>query len=257
MRKLIACGAMTLGVALLPLTSAHAGTTWIVTVKASAGKVNAGQKVTFTGSVKPRGAAAGSKVVLQERFKPGAPWKDQRKAKIGSAGKYTVSDTPSTNTTHAYRVVMPALGKHTKGVSKTVKVTVYGWVNLTTQESVNFNGLTFGSVDINGKAFPDSVYSFRTRQTSSVEFNLNHQCDALRSTFGISDDSSTGGEAEDGILSDGTSVYDKTFDLGQSEHKTVPLATPLKIKLLATDLNTTSGTFGFGAFGTPQVHCTQ
>jgi hypothetical protein len=257
MRKFVAISAIALGLATLPVTAAHAGSTWVVSVKASATALNVGQKVTFTGTVRPSAAAAGEKVQLQEKFKPGKPWVTQRKATINGHGKYSVSDKPSVNTTHSYRLVMPATGKHSKGVSKTVKVTVYDWVNLTGLSAVNFHSMFFHDVDINGTTYKHSVSTNATRQTASIEFNLDHLCDKMRSTFGINDNSSTGGQAEVGVLSDGTSVYDKTFDLGQSETKTVALDKPLKIKLLATDMNTTGGTFGLGAFGTPQVHCTQ
>ena len=257
MRKLVAAGAMALGIAMLPLTAAHAGSTWIVTVKASDTTVNAGQKVTFTGTVKPHGAAAGEKVVLQERFKPGAKWKDQKKDELNGRGKYSLSDRPSANTQHSYRVVMAATGKHAKGVSKTVKVTVYGWVGLTSVPHVNDEGMFFGAVDINGKTYDDSVVSDWPNATASIEFNLGHRCDALRATFGLSDASTTGGQAELGVLSDGTSVYDQTFDLEQTDKTTISLDTPLKVKLTATDTNADSDIDGFGAFGNAQAHCTQ
>jgi len=256
MRKLVAAGAMALGIATLPVTAAHAGSTWIVTVKASATTVNAGQKITFKGTVKPRGAAAGHKVVLQERFRPGAKWQDQGKDKISSTGKYALSDKPSSNSLHSYRVVMPALGKHGKGVSRTIKVTVYKWVSLNELPSVNNDGMSFSPVAINGKSYPQSVRATWTG-TSSVEINLSHKCDRLRSTFGVADYSTSNSQAEIGVLSDGTSVYDKTFDIGQSEDKTIDLAKPLKIKLISTDTNPDSDIDGFGAFGDAQAHCTQ
>ena len=257
MRTLVAAGAMALGIATLPLTAAHAGSTWIVTVKANATTVNAGEKVTFTGTVKPRGAAAGEKVVLQERFEPGAKWKDQKKDKVNGRGKYSLSDRPSANTQHSYRVVMAATGKHAKGVSKTVKVTVYGWVGLTSLPNVNGDGMYFGPVDINGKTYDDSVRSGSDDTTTSIEFNLGHRCDAMRATFGLSDASTTSGQAELGVLSDGTSVYDQTFELEQTDKKTISLDTPLKIKLTSTDSNVDSDIDGFGAFGNAQAHCTQ
>ena len=83
MRKLVAAGAMALGIATLPATAAHAGSTWTVGVKASTTTVTAGHKVVFTGSVRPKAAATGDKVLLQEKFKPGKPWVTQRKARIG------------------------------------------------------------------------------------------------------------------------------------------------------------------------------
>ena len=256
MRKLIAAGALALAAATLPITAAHAGSTWVVSVKASTTTTDAGKKVTFTGKVRPVTAAAGSKVVLQEKSKPGKPWVTQKSARIGRSGKYAVSDTPSRNTKHSYRVVMAATDKHAKGVSKTVKVTVFAWVNLDTIAAVNNTGMNVGTVDINGTSYDDSVWA-RFNGNRSVEFNLDHLCDAMRARFGISDDSTTGGQAEVGVLSDGTSVYDNTFDLGQSEKKTVALDDPLKIKLQATDTSTGVDVRGFGAFGTPQVHCTQ
>lgn len=257
MRTLVAAGAMALGIATLPMMAAHAGTTWIVGIKASTTTVTAGHAVTFTGAVKPGAAAAGKKVVLQEKFKPGAPWKAQTKAKVNGKGRYSVSDTPTQNTQHAYRIVMPANGKHHKGISKTVKVVVYSWTGLVDLTHVNDQGMAFGTVDINGNSYDGSVYAAYSGGTTSVEFNLDHLCVKLRGTFGISDSSTTGGQAEVGVLSDGTSVYDKTFDLGQSETTTVALDSPLKVKLLATDTSTTVGTFGLGAFGTPQALCTR
>jgi len=257
MRKLVAAGAMALGIATLPVTAAHASGTWIVGIHPSASTINVGQKVVFKGRVRPGGAAAGQQVVLQERAKPGAKWTTSGKDQLNRRGRYSLVDKPTHHTTHSYRVVMPAEGRHRRGVSKTVKVTVYAWTPLIRLGAVNETGMSFGNVDINGTTYKNSVYSYVKGYTSSVEYNLDHRCDKLRSTFGISDDSSTGGQAEVGLLSDGQSVYDKTFDLGQSESKTLAIDTPLKIKLLATDTSTTTGTFGFGAFGTPLAHCTQ
>ncbi len=257
MRKLVATGVMALGVATLPMTAAHASTAWTVGIKASVTDVVAGHAVTFTGRVRPGSAAAGKKVVLQEKYEPGASWKTQTRAKVNRHGRYSVSDTPTQNTLHAYRVVMPATGRHAKGVSKAVRVTVYSWTDLIGIDHVNDNSMYFGTVDINGTSYPSSVYAGASGQATSIEFNVGHHCTKLRGTFGISDDSTTGGQAEVGVLADGSSVYDKTFDLGQSESATIALDKPLKLKLTATDTSTTTGTFGLGAFGTPEVLCTQ
>jgi NPCBM/NEW2 domain len=258
MRKLVAAGAIALGIATLPVTAAHAGGTWIVGVKASATTINVGQKVVFTGKVKPGGAAAGEKAVLQEKFQPGAKWKNAATDAINKHGKYELSDKAHENTLHAYRVVMPATSSHAKGVSKTVKVKVYDWTPVTSLAHVNATGIQFRTVNVNGKSYDDSVVSTRERGTGSVEFNLNHRCDKLRGTFGVSDDSTIAGAAEVGVLADGTSVYDESFDVGQSAHVMIALdSAPLKIKLLATNLSTDDGVWGFGAFGAPQAHCTR
>lgn len=256
MRKLAATGAMALGLAMLPLTAAHAGSTWLVGIKASKVQVVAGKKVVFTGKVRPHGAAAGDKVVLQEKFRPGKPWADQKKVRVQQDGSYRVSDTPSSNFTHAYRVVMPATSKHSKGISPTVKVKVYGWTHLVDLISVNGQGMDTGTVNINGKAYKNSVFS-RYSGTTHVEYNVNHDCTKLQAVFGISDLSSTGGQAEVNVLADGTPIYSHTFDVGQHETKTVSLAdNPLKLRLESTSTST-GGPFGLGAFGNASALCTR
>lgn len=255
MRKLVAAGAMALGIATLPMAAAHAGSTWLVGIKASTTTVVAGHKVVFTGTVRPKAAAKGEQVVLQERFKPGKPWVTQKKATVGRGGKYQVADKPTATTRHSYRVVMPATAKHAKGVSRTVKVTVYGWTYLADLDPANNQWMTSGTVDINGNSYQKSVFAyFDTNQYR--EYNLDHRCIKLRTRFGISDDSSTGGQAEVDAISDGTNIYTKTFDLGQSEQKTLALAEPLKLRLEAHSTGGT-GTFGYGAFAAAQVLCTR
>ena len=152
---------------------------------------------------------------------------------------------------------MAATGKHAKGVSKTVKVTVYGWVGLTSVPHVNDEGMSFGSVDINGKD---------VRRLGGVQLAEHDGVDRVQPGPPVRraarhlrplHSSTTGGQAELGVLSDGTSVYDQTFDLEQTDKKTISLDTPLKIKLTATDTNADSDTDGFGAFGDAQAHCTQ
>jgi hypothetical protein len=248
---------MALGLALLPLTSAHAGSTWLVGIKASRVQVAAGHKIVFKGTVRPHSAAAGEKVVLQEKFKPGKKWADQRKAKVQKDGSYRVTDTPTSNFTHAYRIVMPTTSKHSRGVSPTVKVKVYGWTRLADLAFVNDEGMGTGSVNINGKAYEHSVFAIYPWDTDSyVEYNLNHGCTRLQASFGISDASSTGGQAQVTALSDGTPIYTHTFDVGQHQTKTVALDNPLKLRLESTSTST-GGAFGLGAFGNATVFCTR
>jgi hypothetical protein len=241
----------------LPLTTAHAADTWIVNTKANHTQLVLGKKVTFTGTVRPKAAASGGRVTLQEKAKPGAKWVNQRSVTVNRRGAYLVKDQPKGSTTHAYRVVMAASGHHAQGISPTVKVTVYAWTSLLSQDSVNADGLTQGRVHINGKTYPDSVYQWRN-SGGSIEYNVNHLCIKLQSTFGLSDDSTTGGQGEVSVQSDGAPVYSNTFDLGRTETKTLALdPAPLKLRLEAHSTSTTKGVVGYGAFGDPQVLCTQ
>jgi hypothetical protein len=257
MRKLVAGAALALGVAgvlaSLPST-AHAATAWTVGLHASKTTTQVGYKVVFTGVVRPRGAAAGGQVVLQEKFRPGVAWKSQRRAPIGADGSYRVVDKPTVNTVHAYRVVMPADARHARGVSRTVLVTAYAWETLGLHDPNNQQSMFLGSVDMNGVTYADSVFAFNT--PSHLEFNLDHRCTRLSTTFGMSDDSTTGGQARVDVLSDGTTIYTHTFDLGQTDPQTLPLASPLKLRIESTSTSGV-GTTGLGAAGSARVLCTR
>lgn len=259
MRTFVIAGAMAgtvaLGLASLPLTAADAGSTWRVTLKASTSQTVAGKRLVLTGHVRPGRAAYRAEVTLQEKYKPGAHWKKKGLAFVHDDGSYRFVTRPKTAYTHAYRVVMPATRHHAKGVSPTVKVKVFAWTDLDTHQSVNERGMRDGAVDINGTAYHSSLTAYWT-DGSSIEFNVDHRCIKLRATFGISDDSTTGGQAEVSIQSDGTPLYSNTFDVGQSQTKSLTLGpAPLKLLLEAHSTSTTDGVVGYGAFGTPQVLC--
>lgn len=255
MRMLVGTAVLAVGLATLPVTPAQAGSTWLVGLKADHATVVAGHRVVFTGKVHPTAAASGQKVVLQEQAEPGKPWVTQRKATVSPTGAYRVTDTPTISFLHSYRVIMPASGSHTRGVSPTVRVRVYAWDHLTDHEAVNDRYMYLGDVSVNGTDYPHSVYQ-RYNAAGSIEYNLDHQCVKLRSTFGISDASTTGGQVEVDVQSDGAPVYTNTFDLGESETRTVALDKPLKVRLAAQNTATAPDTYGLGAFAGPQVLCT-
>jgi hypothetical protein len=258
MRTVVVAGAMALGLATLPLTAADAGSTWRVGIKASTTQLVAGQKAVLKGHVRPGAAAAGHKVALQEKARSGSKWHTELHALVTRRGTYRFVAKPVSGRTHSYRVVMPASDGHARGVSPTVSIKVFAWQDLDDLTSVNNSGMRFGSVNINGTTYDDSVTANRIDSPATVEFNLDHDCTKVRSTFGLSDGSTTGGQAEVSVQADGSPIYSNTFDLGQSESKTLTFATaPLKIRLEAHNTSTVSGTFGYGAFGSPQALCSE
>ena len=252
MHKLVAASAVALALATLPLTAAHANSTWSVGSTASTTSTLAGHKVVFTGVVRPKAAASGGKVVLQEKFKPGEPWVTQRKATI-SHGRYSVLDRPASNTLHSYRVVMPATAHRAAGVSPTTKVRVYGWQYLADKPAERGQGMVTGATDIDGTTYQNSLYS-DAGATTFRAYNLGHRCLKLRATFGITDDSTADGGVELIVRSDGLSVYDESFGLGQSEKTTIDLAKPLKLRLESSQDGASTDT-GYGAYASAQVLC--
>lgn len=255
MRKLIIATALAVGTAGLATVAApaQAGVPWLVTIKADATQVTLGDTVSFSGKVTPGGKAAGLKVVLQEKSARG--WKAQDTDKLNAKGRYHLSDKPTINTSRQYRVVMPATGSRAQGLSPKVKVAVFGWSSLYDQAMVNPDGMSrTPSVNLNGAAYKKSISATWTGQTS-VEFNLNHLCTAVKGVFGINDNSESGAQSTLSALADGTQVYTHTFAVGEKASKRIELNSPLKLKLTA--LSEVPGVRGLGAIGAPQILCTR
>lgn len=221
-----------------------------------------GKRVRFTGHV--RGLAAGQHVKLQEKFGPGKPWDLQRYAKVAADGTFKTFDIPTNGKSRSYRVIMPSTRTHTYGVSPVVEVTVLKWRSLTSLVPVNSTGLgAVSSVTMNAIAYPASLaaaefydsYPTPVPVKESVEYNLDHLCTVLRTTFGMSDVSTAGSQSEVVVSADGGVVYDHTFGVGQTDAQQITLAQPLKLHLDATSL--VAGVHGLGALGSPEVLCSR
>jgi NPCBM/NEW2 domain len=258
MRKVVIAAA-TLAVATSGLAAvsgpATAGVPLQVTIKASSTQIKLGDTLKFTGKVGPSSASAGHQVVLQEKFKPTKPWKAQDTAKLDGHGRYTLKDVPTVNTDRKYRVVMPSTSKHAKGISSIVDVKVYGWTKLFDHPYVNPDNMyPISNLNLNGTTYPKSLVADWTGPTS-IEFNVNHKCTALRGTFGVSDASETGAQATITAESDGTQIYTKTLALGQTDVKRLTLDSPLKLRFTAESV--VADVNGYGGIGTPEIFCVQ
>lgn len=266
MRTLISSVAVASAVAGLALSvpgSAQAAghrTPWQVTIKADKTTMQLGKKVWFTGKVNK--SAAGKLVRLYERTQSGKKWRFQRNALVHKNGHYTTWDKPTANTRRSYRVVMPRTKQHQRGVSEKVIVDVYRWTSLTNLPSVNRVGFdSVASVSMNAVSFPSSleahIYHYPNAPTSqSVEFNLGHKCTRFRGTFGLSDDSQSGSGATVTASADGTTWFDHTYSLGESDHNAFTFATP-PLKVRFDSASQVDGLDGQGAVGSPQVLCEQ
>jgi NPCBM/NEW2 domain-containing protein len=114
-------------------------------------------------------------------------------------------------------------------------------------------------VSINAVVFPTSLEAYMYQNgptTQTVEYNLDHKCTRFRGTFGLSDDSQSGGQASIQATADGRQWFTHTYSLGQSDHNRIDFTTPpLKVHFDMASL--VSGVDGLGAIGTPEVFCTQ
>ena len=109
-------------------------------------------------------------------------------------------------------------------------------------------------VNLDAVTYPKSLAAGWTGATS-IEFNVNRLCIALKGTFGIDDNSETGAQSTVSALADGTQVYTHTFAVGEKSLQRIDLDSPLKLKFTA--LSEVVGVDGYGAIGTPQILCTR
>lgn len=232
---------------------------WHVTMTADKVEMTLGKTVHLRGKVAK--SAAGGLVKLYERASAGEEWRYQRNALVHKDGHYATYDKPTVNSPRFYRVVMPGNKHHKKGVSEAVRVDVFRWTLLTSFTAVHQVHLTVQpSVSINGVSYPSSLEADITHvptdspNPQSIEFNVNRKCTMFRGTFGISDDSTSGSQAEVTASADQAPWFDHVYSVGESDHNAFTFETP-PLKLVFQTTSMVDGKDGLGAVGTPEVYC--
>ncbi|HEX5088862.1 MAG TPA: NPCBM/NEW2 domain-containing protein [Nocardioides sp.] len=213
-----------------------------------------GSKVKIKGSVKP--AAAGSKVTLQLRYADQKKWTNVATDTLSGSGKFTFKDKVSSVRERKYRVVKAASAGHAAGHSKSLKVTVFGWRELTSLNPATASG--FGEWDtgvkMNGVAYPNSLRTFPpfpgSGSGNSIDYNLNRACKSFRGVAGLDDSSAVAGTATVSMATDGTARYSGSFALTQSAPVTFDVTKVFRLSITASLANG-----GTAAVGTPQVLC--
>jgi hypothetical protein len=229
-------------------TSARTGA---FTVSASVNKTEplVGSRVTVKGSVKP--AAPGERVILQLRYADQKTWKTVGTDILSGASRFKFKDKVTSVRARKYRVVKQATPKHAAGHSPSLKVTVFGWRNLTSLPEVqNLGFVDQGSLNINGIPYPDSLYTATGTQPFHIDYNLNRDCKQLKGTFGLDDRSAASGTATLSLTADGTQKFVGGFALTQSQQVSTDVTHVFRITLAAVPSNG-----GIGAVGSPQVLC--
>jgi hypothetical protein len=266
-RKTIAAGVvLAAALSATALASADAATTHhalspakagAYTVTASVNKAEPlqGSKVKIKGSVKP--AAAGAKVTLQLRYADQKKWKNVATDTLSGQSKFKFKDKVNSVRERKYRVVKTASGGHAAGHSKSLKVTVFGWRDLTSLNPATATGLGEwdSGVKMNGVAYTNSLRTFApfppgSGGPSSIDYNLDRACKSFRAVAGLDDSSQAAGTAQISISTDGTARYSGSFALTQS----APVAFDVT-KVFRVTVGATVANGGVGAVGTPQVLC--
>jgi NPCBM/NEW2 domain-containing protein len=211
-------------------------------------------KVKIKGSVSP--AAPGARVVLQARYEDRNEWKTIDSARLNNSSRYKFKDKVGSVRERKYRVVKAASARRSAGHSPAVKVTVYGWRDLTSiPPATSSNMSKVDSVKINGVTYPHSVRSWPTYQpmnnSGSIDYNLNRACTAFRGTAGIDDSSPAAGNAMVQLSTDGTQRYASGyFGLTQSAPVAFDVTNVFRLTIATAVLAD-----GVAVVGTPQVLC--
>ena len=199
-------------------------------------------------------AAPGAQVILQVRYADRKQWKTIDSTSLSAASRFKFKDKVSSVRERQYRVVKQAGPNRAAGHSPSLKVTVFGWRDLTSLEPATYANLAETTyVDMGGVRYPNSLFSYYFGPQSpnvSVEYNLNRDCKSFRGTAGLDDHSPTASSALVGLATDGTPKWSGTFGLAQ----TTPVAFDVTQVFRLTIAVVNSGG-GHGAVGTPQVLC--
>jgi putative transposon-encoded protein len=211
-----------------------------------------GDTVKIKGSVKPAGP--GARVVLQRRYAGQKAWKTVDSRLLSRASNFTFKDKVTTVRTRTYRVVKPAGPHRAAGHSKPLKVTVFGWRDLTSLSPATqsgFNEYATG-VKMNGVAYPNSLRaypSYPPGSPSTIDYNLDRGCKSFRGVVGLDDSSQATGTAQVSLYTDGRQRWTGAFALTETAPVAFDVTNVFRLTVGAALVN------GLAAVGTPQVLC--
>ena len=212
-----------------------------------------GSKVKIKGSVKP--AAPGAKVKLQLRYADQKKWKTVATDTLSGQSKFKFKDKVGSVRTRKYRVLKGAGPNRAAGHSTSLKVTVFGWRDLTSLNPAASSGFSEydNGVKMNGVAYPNSLRTYYPTyppgSPNSIDYNLNRACKSFRGVVGLDDSSQINGTAQVSMSTDGTPRYTGTFGLTQSAPVSFDVTKVFRLTVSAVLAN------GNAAVGTPQALC--
>jgi hypothetical protein len=224
-------------------SGAEQATQYQVTLKASAKAAVAKEDtIKLTGSVIPK-PPEGSKVVVQVRYEGSKAWKKVGAATVKPNGNYRFDVEPESHLDRSYRVVKKTDDKGEGDTSRErdVAVTAWSWLNRLAP-SAEANVVKASTMPINGDVYGHVLFSPTSASTAFTEFTLGRNCTDLDVTFGLSDRTETGGKASMSLKSDGAVVYNRAFNLGESETKLVDVTDVFRIRFDMAQDDTTPDT---------------
>lgn len=206
--------------------------------------------VRITGRVKPK--AAGQKVVLQQRPEGSKRWRKSGTAKIKSSGKFVLEDEPSRPGVRFYRVLKPAADGVKAGTSRELQLDVWFWSRLTWWPAGANAGVNRGYyVAFGTEPYADSLVLQTPGTAGYVEYTLGRKVRALRATYALTDDSTTGASGFVTVSVDGAAVVTHALATGTiiKDH-VIDVRNAFRVRF---DLSGSSTPAGRSAVGNPEV----
>lgn len=235
-----------------PLAVTEKAGKYKVTIKISKKELVANQgKVKITGRVTPK--ASGKVIQLQQQVR-NRRWKDAGKTKVKANGTYKFVDKPSNEGVRHYRVVVPASKGISKGVSKSVTLTVWKWKRLAWDlyQSASDN-VEYMSTAVNAENYGQSLVTKEKGKPGYVEFTLGGKCRKIRFATALTDGSTTGATGQATFSVDGTQQLSTALSIGMTP--TFSEFDVWDVSRVRFDLANSADPVGQAAIITPQALC--
>ncbi len=216
-----------------------------------------GQQSVVKGRVSP--AKPRTRVLLQQKVSGG--WKSLSRQGVTAKGGYRFKVAPATGGTFRYRVIRLPWRPNGTLTSRTVSVTAYRWLHVTTTLTswLDWDGVTsFGEpATIDGVTYPDSIVIDATQldgQGGYVEIDLEgHRCVAFDTRWGALDDNGEGSEIFAKVTLNGDFFTQDVYGVGDSDHLALDVrdVNRLGVEAFVEDDEPAS----FFGLGTPRLLC--
>ncbi len=215
-----------------------------------------GQQTAVKGRVRP--AQASTRVMLQQKVSGG--WKNLSRQRVKANGGYRFKVAPKTAGTLRYRVIRLPWRTHGTLSSRTVALTAYRWIDLTTTASnwAEWDGLSsFGDpATIDGVSYPDSIVIDASGQPQGGYLQIDlggRRCAGFDATLGALDDNDEGAEVIARVRFNGGLIRQDTYGAGDSQHLTLDVrdVTTLRVEAFVVDDELAA----FFGIGTPRLLC--
>jgi hypothetical protein len=194
---------------------ARAGKTFKVTLTVNNLEPEQGTAVKLKGQVKP--LRPGTLVQLQKRYEGDDTWKLVAKDELNKNSKFKFKDVVDSVRVREYRVVKPHEVHRGAGESDAVKVTVFGWRDLTSLGPIFVTGTSETSnVKINGTDYPQSIQGNNWGNSGTISYNIDRKCKRLDARVGLGDLSESTATGQVNLKADSSTFYSNSFGLTQS-----------------------------------------